>query len=345
MSGRQHSYTVPVIDLEKTSLLTMENAGSTGSSTGSTGSTGSTIDLPKATVVSNDNIDTLDDSWENRLLEYTMGVMSPAESLEFERQLNECRAHVKLADDYSQVVGWVGASVPAAEPPAGHKDRLMKRVAASSQEITVAAALPTTSDTAAPAPLASAPATPPRPAPLPRAATAPPIAVAEEDKPPSSVTDLSSYRKSRMLSRRIALVSSLAAALVLLVAGAWLYSILSKPYVPAGYTAVMLQPQNSTVKGSVVAFVNPGKNDVVLLGSGLEQLPAQKVYELWVMPAAGKPQAAGTFTPGQDGQARHNVQVASNMRDYASVAVTIEDAPGVQQPTTPPILVGKTGTQ
>ncbi len=292
------------------------------------------IDLPKVIGVSTDNENPLEGSWESQLIEYSMGVMSPTESLQFERQLNECRTHVKLAAHYSQVVGWVGASAPASEPPAGHKNRLMTRIASAPQERTfVASGVPAI-------PVSAMPLSPSRPTLVPT-----PALPTGSDGVSKPAQDLNEYRKNRALSRSIAMVAGLAAALVLVVAVGWLYSLLSKPYIPSGYTAVLLQPQNDTVKSSVVAFVNPDRNDVVLLGSDLAQLPAQKVYELWVIPATGKPQAAGIFTPGQSGQARHEVQVASNIRGYAEVAVTIEDAPGSQEPTTLPILVGKTGTQ
>lgn len=290
--------------------------------------------------MSMDNDNPLEDNWENQLIEYTMGVMAPTETLEFERQLSECQAHVKLAGHYAQVVGWVGASVPPAEPPAGHKNRLMTRITSAPQEHTTLVSPVLT-------PM-SPPATGAQPHNRPTLAA--PVAVPVQSPPreaskPAYVTDLNEYRKKRDLSRNIAMISGLAAALVMLIGAVWLYSLLTKPYIPSGYTAVLLQPQNETVKGSIVAFVNPGKRDVLLLGSELEQLPATKVYELWVIPDGGTPQPAGIFTAAETGAARHEVQVASNVSEYGALAVTVEDAPGSSTPSTKPILVGKTTTQ
>lgn len=290
--------------------------------------------------MSKDDENLLEESWEGQLIEYSLGVMSPVESLEFERHMNECRAHIKLSEKYSHVVGWVGASVLPAEPPSGHKARMMARIAATSQDRVVA--LPNAASTSVAAPIPSTIAA------LPPSTLAPPLEptvlpVSEEaERSPAQVTSLDEYRKNRHIARNLALLSSVAAAVILLVAGGWLFSLLSKPYIPSGYTAVLLQPQTSSAKGSAVAFVNLDKNEVVLLGSDLEQLPAQKVYELWVIPAKGQPQAAGTFVPQQGGTARHEVRTGSNIRDYGTIAITVEDAPGTQAPTMPPIFAGKT---
>src|SRR5438045_3625293 len=73
------------------------------------------------------------DEWEAQLIDYTLGVMEPAEAAAFEQGLEECRRHVRFAGEYEAVSGLLGAAVPAAEPPEGHKTRLMSRLQATPQ--------------------------------------------------------------------------------------------------------------------------------------------------------------------------------------------------------------------
>src|SRR3954468_19052719 len=73
------------------------------------------------------------DEWEAQLIDYSVGAMEPEEAASFEERLAECRRHVLLARDYGTVAGMLGTAVPAADPPAGHRSRLMSRVSATPQ--------------------------------------------------------------------------------------------------------------------------------------------------------------------------------------------------------------------
>src|SRR5687767_387191 len=86
------------------------------------------------------------EEWEARLLEYTLGTLG-ADAGEFERELEVYRGRLAMADQYIQTVGWLGASVPPAEPPAGHKARFMARVASTPQLVSGVAS---TAEAAAP---------------------------------------------------------------------------------------------------------------------------------------------------------------------------------------------------
>ncbi|HLY17859.1 MAG TPA: anti-sigma factor [Bryobacteraceae bacterium] len=86
-------------------------------------------------------------------------------------------------------------------------------------------------------------------------------------------------------------------------------------------------------------FIDP-RRGVLLLASNLPPAPEGKIYEMWVIPKAkgGKPVAAGLFQSAGDGTALH---VRSGPVDLAAtgiVAVTLEPAAGVDQPTTTPII-------
>ena len=92
------------------------------------------------------------EEWEAKLAEYALGVMQPGDASEFERQLNECRTHVTLAQQYTQVVGVLGYAAASVEPPTGHKARFLSRLATTHQQtptassdaiVSAPAALPT----------------------------------------------------------------------------------------------------------------------------------------------------------------------------------------------------------
>ncbi len=74
----------------------------------------------------------------------------------------------------------------------------------------------------------------------------------------------------------------------------------------------------------------------VLLVNGLEQLPDDKVYELWYIDGEGSPISAGLFTIPDSG---HTYSVLDGeMTAGATVGVTVEPAGGSKQPTTQPVI-------
>jgi anti-sigma-K factor RskA len=81
------------------------------------------------------------------------------------------------------------------------------------------------------------------------------------------------------------------------------------------------------------------KNGMVFTADGLPALPAGRIYQLWVI-VGGKPVSAGLLSPDANGR----VLAVSSTPDIpampAIVAVTLEPAGGLPQPSTTPILVG-----
>ena len=128
-----------------------------------------------------------------------------------------------------------------------------------------------------------------------------------------------------------------AAAAVLVVAGGLGGYLLRSP----GAAGVDIQgaritPLKGTGQGNVALAYVPKSQQWYLVGANLPDAPSGKVYELWLF--HGKtPAPAGTFTP-QSGVALVNVPSDASNADLA--AITIEDAPGAQQPTTQPIFAG-----
>ncbi len=266
-----------------------------------------------------------EDDYEVKLVDYMLGVMEPAAARSFEESLNECRRHVAIAREYTEILGWLGASVPPVEPPNGHKTRLMSRVASTPQV--------SDHDTAAVTPVPGAP-------------SPDGLRLLENESPESETgveapTGLPVGASRRQVSYLMPVFAAVAAAL-LIFAGWWGWSAQNRLNIPSGYTAVAIQGQGNLKNASAVAFVNPSTNNAYLVANGLQPLPAGEVYELWLLPpqTGAAPAPAGTFTSSAAGTARSDVQPSGNLRDYVGFAVSIEPAPGGPKPTGPIVMTG-----
>jgi anti-sigma-K factor RskA len=126
---------------------------------------------------------------------------------------------------------------------------------------------------------------------------------------------------------------AVAAALVLFVGGAVLGAVVfgGGGEVPPQATVVALEPQ----------AVTPGEPGIYLQGSGLEPLPSDKVYELWVI-EGDIPAAAVCVRPGDDG----SVFAFADKEVTGSevLAVTVEPSTCSDAPTTPPRWAGQVTT-
>jgi hypothetical protein len=87
-------------------------------------------------------------------------------------------------------------------------------------------------------------------------------------------------------------------------------------------------------------FLDPARG-VLLLASNLPPAPAGKAYEMWIIPKAkgSKPAPAGLFQSAADGTALHVLPGPVDVAATGVVAVTLEPAAGVPQPTSTPIIV------
>jgi len=127
---------------------------------------------------------------------------------------------------------------------------------------------------------------------------------------------------------------AVAAAVVLFVGGAVLgAAVFGGDDVPAQATVLALQPQDPSLTGTVTAAFRPGEPGIYLQGSGLEPLPEDQVYELWVI-EGDTPAAAVCVRPGEDG----SVFGFSDEEVTGSevLAVTVEPSTCSDAPTTPP---------
>jgi anti-sigma-K factor RskA len=282
--------------------------------------------------------DTTQSDWEDNLLDYLFGAMPPDEAARFERGLIECQEHVALAQRYTQVIGVLGTAVPPAEPPDGHKDRFMARLAVTPQERPASGLAGDSTEQPARMPGLTVVAGPtlagetPQPAPRPL-----PSDGAEKPAP----VDIAAARQERTRTSWAIAVASVAAALALFF-GVWAFILNSNrgsgPIAP-GYEALVIQPQGEYTSTAVVLF-NRDTLDAHFYSSNLQPLPPDKVYELWLLPAQGDPVPAGVFTGDPAGRATHLHTADRPLRNYVGFAVTIENAPGTRSPEGPIIMAG-----
>jgi anti-sigma-K factor RskA len=103
-------------------------------------------------------------------------------------------------------------------------------------------------------------------------------------------------------------------------------------------TVKLASTDNGSKSSGVVKF--NAKAGVVLYWADLPALPADKSYQMWLVPANGAPISAGLLGPG--GQAWGRLwtgQVPQNTEPKA-FAVTVEPVGGLAQPTGPKVLLG-----
>lgn len=100
----------------------------------------------------------------------------------------------------------------------------------------------------------------------------------------------------------------------------------------------LLSATQQQFSGQARVFIDPETGHALLFARNLPVLPPDSVYQLWTI-EGGTPKSAGTFTAGEDGQARIEISRAQQALQADAVAVTVEPAPGSKQPTTKPILV------
>jgi anti-sigma-K factor RskA len=82
------------------------------------------------------------------------------------------------------------------------------------------------------------------------------------------------------------------------------------------------------------------RSSLIFLASNLQALPAQKAYELWLIPVNGAPIPAGVFKPDAHGSAVVvNPPLPAGVQAKA-FAITIEPESGSSAPTLPIVLVG-----
>ncbi len=87
------------------------------------------------------------------------------------------------------------------------------------------------------------------------------------------------------------------------------------------------------------AFYNPQKG-LVFYAANLPSLPADKTYQLWLLPTSGKPISAGVFGADKRGNGQVLLPPLAHGISAKAFAVTVEPAGGRPEPTGKMILMG-----
>ena len=159
-----------------------------------------------------------------------------------------------------------------------------------------------------------------------------------EPRRPSKVTPLPPARRSRS-----PLFAAAAAVLLALLVGVVAGDLLGRTAVPppasavARYTIVGSQ-ELAGAKASVIDLKSDG---VALVDfTGLPQVEAGKVYEVWLITPSGRADPAAVFVPDSNGS--KVVVVNQSLSGYSVMAVTREVGPsGTSAPTEQPQMAGK----
>ncbi len=78
----------------------------------------------------------------------------------------------------------------------------------------------------------------------------------------------------------------------------------------------------------------------VVITTDMPKLPANQVYQLWLIDSVGKRTSGGTFTVDDEGRGWMYVRAPQNLGQYRSVGITVEPAGGSPGPTGAKMLGG-----
>ena len=108
-----------------------------------------------------------------------------------------------------------------------------------------------------------------------------------------------------------------------------------------GAVRVNLSMPKAPALPSARAVYEPRSGTLLLTASHLAPLPAQKAYELWLIPAdGGSPIPAGTFSPDSRGEATVLLPPLPGGKTAKAFGITMEPSSGSATPTLPILLAG-----
>jgi anti-sigma-K factor RskA len=107
-----------------------------------------------------------------------------------------------------------------------------------------------------------------------------------------------------------------------------------------GVRVVNLAGQGLNVQASGRIFWDQSKKKWLFYVRDLPQLPADKSYQLWFVPASGNPVSAVVFNTERDGSTEQQIDVPDAVTALKAAAVTTEPAGGLPQPSGPFALLG-----
>jgi anti-sigma-K factor RskA len=308
-------------------------------------------------VTSETQNDPLDPAYNSAA--YALGALSGEEKKEFERHLAESESTRNEVTELSETAALLGLSVTPVTPSPALKTNLMAMLASTPQLPRETASERPAGDiargniaqgNAAQGDVADSGLS----APTPLRAVAPVAPVAEVTDaevpvvaPVAPVASGAERRaKARWFNRPALAISSVAAAIALIVGGGVVTNQLSDAtyqrqqadqLAQINSADDMQQAAAAVATGGTATLVwsaELGKSAVIV--DGLEELPSDKTYELWYIAADGTITAAGLMDVAE---ADNTWRVLDGeMEAGDTVGVTIEPKGGSEQPTTDPIV-------
>ena len=105
---------------------------------------------------------------------------------------------------------------------------------------------------------------------------------------------------------------------------------------------VTLVASNAKPQPTGKAIYSPKTGGLVFFASNFAPMPADKAYELWLIPQQGAPIPAGVFKPDATGSAMVMMPPMQKGVPAKMFAITVEKAEGATTPTMPIMLAGRT---
>ncbi|SFR82711.1 Anti-sigma-K factor RskA [Agromyces sp. CF514] len=258
---------------------------------------------------------------------YALDALDESDRARFERALADSPELQAEVESFRAIATGLGDGVEPVAPPASLKASLFDKLDAAPQERRADAAASVT--------------------PQSEPAAAPEVAPAS-DTAPEFVAAPAVDLAARRARRRIAIAWSSAAAVVLLVAGAF---IGANWFGPNGWgaqremasLAAASDAQQTTAEvtggGEVTLVSSAEQGRSAIVADGLSELGDEHTYELWYIDESGAV-SAGTFDVTGSDEAWRILE--GEFAQGLAVGITVEPAGGSPQPTTEPVAVIQT---
>ena len=240
---------------------------------------------------------------ENLVAPWVLGALDAAEVDVVRTHIEGCASCREAASRLGRAVGMLPLDVEEVEPPARLRERIMASAAASRGAAVAPLSLPARAKDRRPSPKPLTPSTP----------------------------------RGWVPGYAAAAVVVLALAMGLIAGD--LVGRQASPAAPVVLHSTLVGHQ--ALAGARANVIDLKSDGVALVDfSNLPQLPSSKVYEVWLITAAGRADPAGVFVPDVNGS--KVVLVGKSLAGYSVMAVTAEEGPaGTLAPTQQPELYGK----
>lgn len=272
---------------------------------------------------------------EEDLALYAMRALAGAEETTVADHLHSCEECRRQLRWVSGTLALISMSVPQQSIPEGARERFLNRIASAPKPGTATVPRPAeTAPSAASAPVQRVPE------PRRRANWFPvliPLAAA------FALLILAGYlgRKNQRLTDQLKSDQGQIAQLAAQAAQA--QQVLETLTSPEAQRAT-LSESRAAVTPSARASYLPQRGALIFVANNLKPIPSSKTYELWIIPADGRPPVpAGLFRPDARGDASLVLPKLPPTGPAKAFGVTVENAEGATSPTLPIVLSGAAG--